>query len=75
MTKTIFSSDHKYMVERLKSARLEAGLDQAEVAKILGRTQPHISKIEAGQRRLDITQIKAFAKIYNKDITYFIETK
>ena len=74
MTKTIFSSDHKYMVERLKSARLEAGLDQAEVAKILGRTQPHISKIEAGQRRLDITQIKAFAKIYNKDITYFIET-
>ena len=73
MTKTIFSSDHKHMVERLKSARLEAGLDQAEVAKILGRTQPHISKIEAGQRRLDITQIKAFAKIYNKDIDYFIK--
>ena len=38
-----------------------------------GKTQPHISKIEAGQRRLDITQIKEFAKIYKKDINYFIK--
>ena len=68
MIKTIFSKEHKYTVKQLKKARLEAGLDQVEVAKILGRTQPHISKIEAGQRRLDITQIKEFAKIYKKDI-------
>ena len=66
MTKTIFSKDHKYTVEQLKKARLEASLDQADVAKLLGKTQPHISKIEAGQRRLDITQLKEFAKIYKK---------
>lgn len=73
MTKAIFSKDHKYTVDQLKKARLEAGLDQVDVAKILGKTQPHISKIEAGQRRLDITQIKEFAKIYKKDINYFIK--
>lgn len=73
MTKTIFSKDHKYTVEQLKKARIEAGLDQADVAKLLGKTQPHISKIEAGQRRLDITQLKEFARIYKKDINYFIK--
>lgn len=73
MTKAIFSKDHKYTVKQLKKARLEAGLDQADVAEIIGKTQPHISKIEAGQRRLDITQLKEFAKIYKKNINYFIK--
>ena len=73
MTKAIFSKDHKYTIEQLKKARIEAGLDQAYVAKLLGKTQPHISKIEAGQRRLDITQLKEFAKIYKKPLDYFIK--
>jgi transcriptional regulator with XRE-family HTH domain len=73
MTKAIFSKDHKYTVEQLKKARIEAGLDQAEVAKLLNKTQPHVSKIEAGQRRLDITQLKEFAKIYKKDLSFFIK--
>ena len=73
MTKAIFSKDHKYTVEQLKKARLEAGLDQAEVAKLLGKTQPHISKIEAGQRRLDITQLKEFAQIHKKKHSFFLK--
>lgn len=73
MTKAIFSKDHKYTIEQLKKARIEAGLDQADVAKLLGKTQPHISKIEAGQRRLDITQLKEFASIYKKPLYYFIK--
>ena len=72
MTKAIFSKDHKYTVGQLKKARLEADLDQADVAKLLGKTQPHISKIEAGQRRLDITQLKEFSKVYKKDLSFII---
>ena len=73
MTKAIFSKDHKHTVEQLKKARLEAGLDQSEVAKLLGKTQSHISKIEAGQRRLDVVQIKEFSRIYKKDLSFFIK--
>ncbi len=73
MSKAIYSKDHKYIVEQLKKARKEAGLEQAEVAKLLGKTQPHVSKIEAGQRRIDIVALKEFAKIYKKDIDYFIK--
>ena len=73
MQKAIFSKDHKYTIKQLKKARNEAGLGQIEVAKLLDKTQSHLSKIEAGQRRLDITQLKEFAKIYKKDLSFFIK--
>lgn len=73
MSKTIYSKEHKYIVEQLKKAREGANLSQEEVAKILGKTQSYISKIESGQRKIDIVQLKEFAKIYKKDITYFVK--
>jgi len=72
MSKAIYSKDHKYIVEQLKKARQEAGLEQVEVAKLLGKTQSHVSKVEAGQRRIDVIALKEFAKIYRKDIAFFI---
>ena len=73
MSKTIYSKDHKILVEKLKKARIEAGLDQEKVAGLLGKTQSYISKIEAGQRRIDIIQLKEFARIYKKSLAYFIK--
>jgi transcriptional regulator with XRE-family HTH domain len=72
MSKAIYSKDHKYVVEQLKRARKEAGLEQSEVAKALGRTQSYVSKVESGQRRIDVVTLKEFAKIYKKDISFFI---
>ena len=73
MTKAIYSKDHKFIVEQLKKARQEAGLDQAEVAKLLDKTQSHVSKVEAGQRRIDIVALKEFAKLYKKPLDFFIK--
>lgn len=73
MKKTIYSKEHKYIIEQLKKARKEKGLDQMKVAKLLGKTQSYISKIESGQRRIDIVQIKEFAKIYKKSLSFFIK--
>lgn len=73
MSKTIYSKDHKFLTEQLKKARQETGLNQEEVAKILGRSQSYISKIEAGQRRVDVVQLKEFAKTYKKPLDYFIK--
>lgn len=72
MSKIIYSEDHKYIIEQLKKARLEVDLDQVEVARLLGKTQSYISKIEAGQRRVDIVTLKEFARIYQKDINFFL---
>lgn len=73
MPKTIYSKDHKYTVEQLKKARITRGLDQERVAKLLGKTQSYISKIESGQRRIDIIALKKFARIYKKPINYFLK--
>jgi len=54
-------------------AREEKKLRQEYVAKLLGRTQSYISKIEAGQRRIDLIQLKEFAKIYKKKLDFFIK--
>jgi transcriptional regulator with XRE-family HTH domain len=73
MSKAIYSKDHQDIIEQLKKARKEAGLEQTEVAKLLGKTQSHVSKVEAGQRRIDIVALKEFARIYKKPFDYFLK--
>jgi transcriptional regulator with XRE-family HTH domain len=73
MDKAIYTKDHKHLVEQLKKARFDVGLDQKEVAKILGKTQSYVSKVESGQRRIDIVQLKAFAKVYKKELDFFVK--
>ena len=73
MAKTIYSKEHRALVEKLKKARKKAGLDQSDVAKLLGISQSNISKMESGQRRIDIVQLKRFAKLYKKQIEYFLK--
>jgi transcriptional regulator with XRE-family HTH domain len=73
MDKTIYTKDHKFIIEQLKKARNDAGFDQEKVAELLGKTQSYVSKIETGQRRIDIVQLKEFAKIYKKELGYFIK--
>ena len=73
MATSIYSNDHKFMVNQLKKARLEAKLDQRTAAELIGKTQSYISKIESGQRKIDIVQLKQFASIYKKPVKYFIK--
>lgn len=70
--KTIYSKEHQRLVGLLIKAREEAKLRQEDIAAKLGRTQSYISKIEAGQRRVDIVQLQVLAKIYKKPLKYFI---
>lgn len=73
MRKAIYSPEHKYLVEQLKKARLEAGLSQIQAAKRLKTTQSQLSKIESGQRRVDLVQLKELARAYGKGISYFLQ--
>jgi len=73
MSKSIYSKDYRNVIEKLRKARLDAGLKQSDVARKLKKPQSYISKIERGERRVDITELKELADIYKKDITYFIK--
>ncbi len=73
MTKSVQTKEYAYFVERLRKARLEAGLTQGQVAKKIRRPQSHISNIESGQQRVDVVELQRFAKLYKKPIGYFIK--
>jgi len=60
------------VVENLRKAREDAGLRQEDVAQKLGKPQSYISKIERGERRIDVVELKAFARLYKKSLDYFI---
>jgi len=72
MDKSIYTKEHSRLVEKLKSDRMEARLDQKDVAKLLHKTQSYVSKVESGQRKIDVFQLKSFAKIYKKSLDHYL---
>jgi len=73
MPRAIYTKDYNAIVERLKKTRLESGLGQVEASKKLRKTQSFLSKIESGQRRFDVLQLKKFTKLYKKPLDYFVK--
>jgi len=73
MSKSVYAKDYREIINRLKQARIDAGLSQQAVAAQLGKPQSYVSKIELKERRLDVAEVKKFAEIYKKNISYFIK--
>jgi transcriptional regulator with XRE-family HTH domain len=57
---------------RLVAARNEADLSQRQAALRLGRSQGFVAKSETGERRVDVVELAAFARIYRKPIDFFL---
>jgi transcriptional regulator with XRE-family HTH domain len=50
---------------------MEAGLTQVEVARMMGRPQSFISKIETQERRVDFLELQVLAEICGKSPSYY----
>ena len=73
MQKSIHSSEYRTVVKKLREARDSTGLTQAEAAKKLGKPQSYISKIERGERRVDVVELARVAKEYGRNIEWFLK--
>ena len=73
MPKTIRTNEYKQVVDRLKQARLDVGLTQKEVSEKIKKPQSYISKIEAGEQRIDVIELKEFASLYKKQVSFFLK--
>jgi len=71
MGNTIRTNEYKAFIDRVRKARKEAGLRQIDVAKKLKRHQSYVARVESGEYRIDVMELKRFAKLYGKDIKYF----
>ena len=57
--------------EILRQSREYLALSQEEVAEAVGIPRAAISLIESGQRRVDTVELKRFAAILQRPVTYF----
>ena len=58
MRKTIYSTGHEPFRSLLRQVRIEAGLQQIDLAGRLGTSQSVISKIETGDRQIDVLELR-----------------
>jgi len=70
--RTLHSGAYALFLERLRRARRESGLTQAEAAQRLNRPQSYLSKCESGERRVDVIELVAFADLYGKRLDFFV---
>ena len=57
--------------QKLRDSRIEAGLTQAEVGRILGKPQSMISKLETTNHRLEFLEVQILAQVYGKPLSHY----
>lgn len=67
MAKAKFTPAYSRLRKALQLARKEAGLKQEDVARALSRPQSYVSKVESGERRLDVVEFLQFAAAVKAD--------
>ena len=73
MEKTIYTSEYAIVLRLVKEARERAGLTQVQLAKKLRQSQSFVSKIECGDRRLDIIQLRTICRLLGLGLSDFVE--
>lgn len=60
MEKTIYTREYDAVLRQLRESRKKAGITQVDLANRLKLTQSVVSKIERGDRRLDVIELRTF---------------
>lgn len=67
MPKSVFTAAYAALIKRLVHTRRQSGLTQLQLAERLGKPQSFISKIEQGQRRVDVIEFCAIIEALGGD--------
>jgi len=71
--KSIYERSYQTLLGLLVQARKEAGLTQQQLAAKLRRPQSFVSKIENGERRLDVVEFLTFCRLIGTNPHAMIE--
>ena len=72
MRKSIYSHDQELLQALLRELRVNSGLRQVDLADRLGSHQSFVSKYEAGERRLDILELRTVCRVLGIELNEFV---
>lgn len=61
----------RFVAQRVREARREAGMSQGELADDIGITHQQMQKYEAGRNRISAGRLAAIAERCGRDIAWF----
>lgn len=70
--KSIHKPEYQTLLELLIEIRNKAGLKQAQLGELLGRSQSYVSDVERGGRRLDLLQLREYCQACDQDLVSFV---
>lgn len=69
-----FPSQYEKFISELKAARKGAGVTQDDVNASLGLHRTFMSKVETGERRVDVAELIEICKAIGTDPTEFVRS-
>jgi len=72
VTKSVYTQQYRRFRTLLIQARKTAGLTQVALAEQLKRPQSFVSKMERGERRLDVIEFLEVARVLRLDVAAFL---
>jgi transcriptional regulator with XRE-family HTH domain len=72
MAKSLHKKEYQVFLAQLYRLRVGSGLRQKDIAEKLGVPQSYVSKIESGERRIDLIELKEYCEALGSDLGEFI---
>ncbi len=72
MEKSIYTDEYAVFLRLLREAREAASVTQVQLARRVRQSQSFISKVEIGERRLDIIQLRTILHALGTSLPEFI---
>lgn len=73
VTRSVYTNQYRRFRALLIEARKAAGLTQVALAEQLERPQSFVSKVERGERRLDVVEFLEVARVLRLDVVAFLQ--
>jgi transcriptional regulator with XRE-family HTH domain len=70
--KANLKKDYSIAIELLYRLRINAGITQSQLAKVLNVPQSFVSKVETGERRINIIELNEICKALGSNIIEFV---